>query len=158
MTWLTNPMARLRAMGMAMLCATFVVGGLAGAAARQVVSAREPAAAAIPTASCERRDHADGRASGPPRDAASRPLLYHELDLTDAQRVRIDEILEARTSQIDALEPRMRAIVDSTRAEIHALLSPEQLDELRQLWRARREAERAAEPAREQPAGQREQS
>jgi Spy/CpxP family protein refolding chaperone len=135
MSWLTNPASRVRAVGVGLLLLTFGVGGLAGAAARQVVVAREPATVGMP---------ADGTCDG--RNERRRLGVYEDLDITTEQRADIERIMADRRNQIDALlevhEPRMKAIIDSTNAEIHSLLTPAQLEELaerRAEWRARRQ-------------------
>jgi Spy/CpxP family protein refolding chaperone len=136
MSWLTNPAARVRAIGVALLLLTFAVGGLAGAAARQVVT-RDVAGSAKGDG-CSRDDNRERRLG-----------IYEDLELTDEQRAGIERIMSERRNQIDALlevhEPRMKAIVDSTNAEIQHLLTEEQRVEYAQLraeWRARRQAER----------------
>ncbi len=106
---------RTRWLGFGLLLATFLVGALAGAATIRVVSAREPTAA-------QRRDRDDAR--------GQRNSLLDRLDLTAAQRAQADSILERRHAQLDAFwkdhGPWMRAVVDSTRQEIRAILTPEQ--------------------------------
>jgi Spy/CpxP family protein refolding chaperone len=136
MSWLTNPAARVRAIGVSLLLLTFAVGGLAGAAARQVVTRDLPAVHG--DGGCDRGDSRDRRLG-----------LYEELELSDTQRSEIERIMNDRRTQIDALlevhEPRMKAIVDSTNAEIQSLLTPDQREEFSQLraeLRARRQAER----------------
>ncbi len=107
-----NMSGRSRWIGLVVLIATFIVGTLAGAATVRVVSAREPA-----------RVGADG-------DSASHGHLLDRLDLTPQQRQQAEAILERRRAQMDAFwkqrGPELRAIVDSTRAEIRELLTPEQ--------------------------------
>lgn len=75
-------------------------------------------------------------------------MLYARLDLTPAQRARIDSVLERRRRETDAywarVEPGLRAIVDSTRAEILATLTAAQrarYDSLRAERRRSRERE-----------------
>lgn len=103
---------RARWLGIAMLVATFFVGMLAGAATVRVVSAREP---------------------GPARAASDSTSHHHFLDqlgLTPDQRRAADAILDRRHKQVDAFwkqnGPTLRAIVDSTRSEIRAILTPAQ--------------------------------
>lgn len=56
--------------------------------------------------------------------------LDRRLDLTDAQRERIEEILRRRHANITAVwggvRPRVRAELDATNAEIVKVLTPEQ--------------------------------
>ena len=129
---------RARLLGMALLAATFLTGTLAGAAIDQAVAARQPDPAA----------DAGRRCDGPPGKKTQ--AILHQLDLTPEQRERVDAIMERRRRQADAFwereGPRMRSIVDSTRAEIRAVLTPEQraeYDRLREAHRAARRAEHA---------------
>ena len=88
-------------------------------------------------------DHADRGGRG-----RYESMLYDQLDLTPAQRAQIDSAIEHGRRQTDAywarVEPEMRSIVDSTRARIRAVLTPEQLaryDSLRAERRKVREKE-----------------
>jgi Spy/CpxP family protein refolding chaperone len=112
-----------------------VVGGLVGAAASRVLEAR-PAAPAGEQATgdaCEQKD----------RD------LLASLDLSPPQRERIDEILARRRQQADAFwqdaGPRLHELMDSTRAEIRTVLTPEQRAEYDRLRTERREARKQRE-------------
>src|SRR5688572_27661368 len=113
-----NP-RRMRMAGMALLAVTFVVGMLAGTAFGRVLSAREPDAGAAAAAECERK-------RGPHH-------IFDELDLTPGQRARIDAIMASRRARTDSLwqtdGARIRAAVDSTRAEVRAVLTPAQAAE-----------------------------
>jgi Spy/CpxP family protein refolding chaperone len=130
-----NP-SRMRMAGMALLAVTFVVGMLAGTAFGRVLSAREPDPAAS-AAECEQK-------RGPHH-------IFDELDLTPQQRTRIDGIMARRRERTDSLwktdGTRIRAAVDSTRAEIRAVLTPQQAveyDRLRAEHEAKKRQERAA--------------
>jgi Spy/CpxP family protein refolding chaperone len=120
--------------GMALLVAAFVAGGLAGAAFSRVLQAREPAAAG--GAACER----SARGRGPSTK------LLEEVDLTPRQRQRIEGVMATTRTRIDAFWKgdegrRMRGIVDSARAEIRGVLTPDQRAEYDRLvaeHRARR--------------------
>ncbi|HEX2079321.1 MAG TPA: Spy/CpxP family protein refolding chaperone [Longimicrobium sp.] len=126
---------RMRLAGMALLVVTFAVGMLAGTAFGRVLSAREPGSAT--KAECERK-------RGP-------HYIFDELDLSPAQKTQIDAIMTRRRARMDSLwqtdGARLRAAVDSTRAEIRTVLTPAQAaeyDRLRQMHeekRRRREAE-----------------
>lgn len=128
-----NP-SRMRMAGMALLVVTFAVGMLAGTAFGRVLTAPEPAPTA---AECKRE-------RGPHH-------IFDELDLSPAQRAQIDAIMARRRARTDSLwradGARIRASVDSTRAEIRSVLSPAQAaeyDRLRQLHdekRRKREVE-----------------
>ncbi|HEX5872214.1 MAG TPA: hypothetical protein VFY65_17410 [Longimicrobium sp.] len=130
-----NP-SRMRIAGMALLAVTFAVGMLAGTAFGRVLSAREPDARAA-AAECEQQ-------RGPHH-------IFDELDLTPEQRTRIDGIMARRRERTDSLwkadGTRIRAAVDSTRAEIRAVLTPTQAveyDRLRQEHEDRKRRERQA--------------
>jgi len=73
------------------------------------------------------------------------PRFLDRLDLTSAQRARVDTILERRRAQMDAFRRgpgrQFRAILDSTRAEIRAVLTPAQQHEFDQMHRHHRRPE-----------------
>lgn len=134
----TTSTTRTRLLGMALLAATFAAGGLAGAAFERVAVARPADEAAAREVRCE-----NGEKKG---------LIVDQVNPTPEQRARIDAIMERRRVQMDAFwdgeGQRLRAIVDSTRAEVRQVLTPEQAVEYDRLVaekRARREAEKAAE-------------
>lgn len=56
--------------------------------------------------------------------------LDRRLDLTDAQRVQVEQIIRRSHARIDGMwddvRPRMRAEIDRANAEISAILTPEQ--------------------------------
>lgn len=142
-----NP-RRMRMAGMALLAVTFAVGMLAGTAFGRVLTAREPDARTL-AAECEKR--------GPHH-------IFDQLDLTPDQRTRIDAIMARRRALTDSLwqtdGARLRAAVDSTRAEIRTVLTPAQAVEYDRLRaeredrkRREREAEEAAARARGTAAG-----
>jgi Spy/CpxP family protein refolding chaperone len=121
----------MRIAGMALLVVTFAVGMLAGTAFGRVLSAREPAGTAA-AAECEQK-------RGPHH-------VFDELDLTPEQRTRIDGIMARRRARTDSLwqtdGARIRAAVDSTRAEIRAVLTPDQAVEYDRLRAERDEKKR----------------
>lgn len=127
---------RTRLTGMALLIVTFAAGMLAGTATDRVLSAREP----------ETRAAADC-----PRDERGPHSIIDELDLAPAQRARVDSIMARRRQRTDALwqqdGQRIRAAVDSARAEIRTVLTPEQAAEYDRL-REQHEQERARKRAR----------
>lgn len=122
---------RTRLTGMALLIVTFAAGMLAGTAFNRVLEAREPQAAA-------RSDCARG-GRGP-------HSILGELDLSPEQRARVDSIMARRRQRTDSLwqadGQRIRAAVDSARAEIRSVLTPEQAAEYERL-REQHERERA---------------
>jgi len=71
----------------------------------------------------------DARCSDP---RASRALLYDRLDLNTAQRAAWDSILDDRHRQFDSLfkpiKPQMDSIRSRGRAQVRALLTPNQLE------------------------------
>jgi Spy/CpxP family protein refolding chaperone len=103
---------RARATGMAILALMFLVGALSGAATMRVVSADDTS-----MRMGSQRAHPD---------------LLERLELTPEQRGRIDGILERRRAEMeefwDQHRPTLRAITDSARAELRAVLTPEQRD------------------------------
>lgn len=118
---------RARLIGLGLLAGAYLAGALSGAAVVRVVSADEPAVRS-PAREEHRREH-------------SGPDLFDELGLTEEQRRRVEAILERRRNQVDAFwdefGPKLRAIRDSTRSEIRAVLTPEQRELEDRLWRAR---------------------
>lgn len=132
---------RTRLTGMALLIVTFAAGLLGGTAFSRVLTAREPAAQSA--AECE-----SGK-RGP-------HSIFDQLELTPAQRARIDSIMARRRERTDALwqqdGARIRAAVDSARAEIRTVLDPAQAAEYERL-RAQHEAERRRKHERREAAG-----
>ncbi|HEV3052198.1 MAG TPA: hypothetical protein VGX50_17950, partial [Longimicrobium sp.] len=85
------------------------------------------------------------------RDERGPRHLFEEVDLSPEQRARIDAIMARRRALTDSLwqtdGARIRAAVDSTRAEIRAVMTPAQAaeyDQLRQKHEDRKRRERAA--------------
>jgi Spy/CpxP family protein refolding chaperone len=139
-----GPGNRQRLLGVGLLVVTFVAGAFAGAT-YQVVAARSPAQAL--EARRDRDPRHDPRAGAPP------DFPYRELGLSEEQQVQVEAVLRRRSEEMDAFwheeGPRMRAIVDSARAEIRSILTADQrrqMDEMRakrrQLSREREERER----------------
>ena len=121
-------------LGLVVLVVTFAAGAIAATAIDQVLHADPPSReAAAKTAECDQK----------------RGHLLDRLDLTEDQRARIDSILERRRAQTDRFwteaGPTLEAIMDSTRAEIRAVLTPEQRelhDRLRRERKARSASDR----------------
>lgn len=71
-----------------------------------------------------------GHREGLPPMPAMLNILDRRLDLTDAQRKQVEEILTRRRTRINAMwanvRPRVRAEVEATNAEIEKILTPEQ--------------------------------
>jgi Spy/CpxP family protein refolding chaperone len=120
---------------MALLIVTFAAGMLAGTATNRLLTAREPDARAA--ADC-------------PRGERGPHSIIDELDLTPAQRVVVDSIMARRRQRTDSLWQqdgrRIKAVVDSARAEIRGVLTPQQATEYDRL-RAEHEQERARKRA-----------
>ena len=81
--------------------------------------------------------------------AARRKALFDDLALQPAQRAAADSLFDARNCQFDAvfkpLQPALDSIKANTRAQLNALLTPEQrirLDARRKEEQARHDAER----------------
>lgn len=119
-----EPLGRIRAQGIALLVATFVAGTLAGMALERVRARPE----VVPP----------GREPGAgmmrPFRPGHLPPMFEELDLTAEQRAQISDIVERsrpRTDELlESMLPRLRAVTDSVRDEIHAVLKPEQAAKL----------------------------
>lgn len=135
-----------------------LVGVLAGVALERLVLAQPAGAAPAVTAP-------------PPRPADDEPRpgalmrrrffeqMGRELELTPAQRVRIDSILVAQQQRVRELQrelrPRFREITRETRLAIDSVLTPEQRARIRELQReirARGVPRGDAPPGRRHPA------
>lgn len=130
-----NTQRRTRLTGMALLIITFAAGMLAGTAFNRVLTAGETDARAAAKCDDERGPHS----------------IFDQLSLTPDQRVRVDSIMARRRQRTDSLWQedgrRIRAAVDSARAEIRTVLTPQQAteyDRLREEHEAERKRKRAA--------------
>ncbi|MBD3236203.1 MAG: periplasmic heavy metal sensor [Candidatus Eisenbacteria bacterium] len=105
-------LGRLRLQGMLLIGVVFVIGALAGVAFERARESRPRPPHPAP--------HGD----------AMPPWLRNELRLTEEQAERVHEILEAHKAPTDAVLqeflPRLRVVADSIRAEVRAILTPEQ--------------------------------
>ncbi len=120
---------QIRIVGVALIVAIFLTGGMAGAAVDRVLTGE--------TAK---------------RDAPHEQQRGHIIDrvpMTEEQRADIDAILERRSERMQAtwaeISPRLNAITDSARLEILEVLTPEQRADYEQRLEAR-----AAERQRKQ--------
>lgn len=139
---------RARFFGALVIVATFVVGALVGAVTDRALSADPAPAAAPATDSTRERRGDDDRRDG--RRGESK--LLERLDLSAEQDAEVDVIIERSKQRMEAVwdtvGPRFHAIMDSTRAEIRAVLDPAQrveydrLLEERQREKEKREAEK----------------
>ena len=81
-----------------------------------------------------------GRAAGGDR-RDFRDRFARELGLSTAQATRVDSIMEHRMAAIESLQrevrPRMRQLVDSTRAQIDSVLTPAQRERFHEMERRR---------------------
>jgi Spy/CpxP family protein refolding chaperone len=121
-----STVTRSRLLAGSVLVATFFAGAMVGGATLQLLA---------------RDDVPADRQWNDSRDEHGRDRRASMLDglgLTASQSVRIDSIFERRRQQTaqfwEAHGPQMRAIVDSTRAEIDRVLTPEQRAKAEQ-WR-----------------------
>lgn len=127
---------RARLLGIALLVATFLAGGISGAAVSRRTGALPQSAAVSP--------EVQGKAAEPMGDQQRerRSRLIDQIGLTSDQRAAIDSILHEGREKIDAYwketEPGYRALVDSTRAMVRAVMTPEQLAEYDRLRAERR--------------------
>lgn len=112
-----------------LLAITFLAGMAAGVAAERQLSSDDSAEASKQAREDHRRDRRGG--------GTTIERFADELGLTQEQRDRIDPILEdAREGMSELFEPvrpAYRALVDSTRARIEAVLTPEQVTQYRSL-------------------------
>jgi hypothetical protein len=103
-------LGRVRLQGILLLAGVFVIGALAGAAVERAREARP--------------------GPPPPRERGAPEAWREQLRLTDEQDRRIHEILESNRPRADAVLdqflPRLRAVTDSIRFEVRAVLTPEQ--------------------------------
>jgi len=101
---------RARLVGLLVLAVMFGVGALTGAATMRVA---------------ESGDRAQSREERP-----RRPNLWETLQLTPEQQAEVDVIMERRSQEVRAFwnehGPQLRAIMDSARADVRELLTPEQ--------------------------------
>ena len=69
--------------------------------------------------------------------------LMAELDLDEAQRVRVERLMEEQARKAERLmaatEPRMKALMDSTNAAIEEVLRPDQRERFRAIREERRD-------------------
>jgi Spy/CpxP family protein refolding chaperone len=118
-----GPGARQRLLGIGLLLVTFVVGGFAGASLQQVLSSRTAESDETPRQprGGEGRSNERGRNDDFP---------FIRLEVTEEQRPQIERILDEGQKKLNDFwrrnQPVLRATVDSTRAEIRAVLTPEQ--------------------------------
>lgn len=138
-----NGARRARLLGALLLAVVFVGGAFGGAAIDRLVVG----GASEKSARAER--NCDGDRDG------HRGSLIDQIDLTPEQRERVDQVLERRRVQLDsfwvAARPQLRAIVDGTRDEIRAIMTPEQRAEYDRLRAERnaREKEREQQEKRD---------
>jgi Spy/CpxP family protein refolding chaperone len=116
-----------RWIGLAVLAVTFLAGGIAGAAVREVMADDPP----------------QQQRSGEREGGRRRGFPYDALSVTAEQRPVIEAVLERRRLEMDSVwreyEPRMDAIVDSTRTEINQVLTAEQQQKFEELRAKRRQ-------------------
>ncbi|MDH4043638.1 MAG: hypothetical protein OEW06_04195 [Gemmatimonadota bacterium] len=122
-------LGRVRVQGLLLLALAFGSGVLGGMALERVRAVRAWRAVAT-------RGRPDMGPMG-----AGRLAFFERLGITDAQREQIRAILESSRPLTDSIlqssMPRLSAIHDSVRAEIRAVLTPEQqeqFDELEGRW------------------------
>ena len=139
MNLFNNTGKNARWIGTALLIFTFVAGALAGAAGERVLRADDAPRVAQPR---------EMRGGPGPRRLLLDEQFAKELELTADQRSQVKLILDMRDVHAkhvwDEVEPRLKAVGDTTRAEIAKVLSPEQVEKLeaeitkrKQAWKAR---------------------
>jgi hypothetical protein len=133
---------RTRLLASGLLAVTFAVGALVGAAGERLIAAREPSREQEQTArTAEERNRGRG-ASARGGSIFLEPGVFDQIGATPAQRKTIQDILAHREQGAKSIwrefEPRMEAMMDSTRGEIRAQLTQEQQTKLDQIIRERR--------------------
>lgn len=122
---------RQRLIGLTVLLVTFLAGGFAGAAIREVTADPPPA----------REDRQDARDSE--RRGNDRRFPFDHLGIEGEQRAQIEALFERNHEATSAVwqeyKPRFDAIVDSTRAELNRMLTPEQREKFAEYRKRRRE-------------------
>ena len=120
-------LGRVRVQGIMLLVIVFVAGGVAGA----LVDRANPMKDRRPRMG--RTDKLPDR----PGEPGEFPGFFRDLALTDSQRVQIRAIFEKHRPVIDSLMgeamPKIRALRDSTDAEIASILTPEQRERFEKL-------------------------
>lgn len=129
-----GPNLRLRLIGVSLLAATFIAGGIAGFATWDAVSGEVPPAAS-------------GR--DPDRPCPPKPDPYAELGLTAEQRSEIDAIVATGKASIDAFWDEhgneLGAIRDTIRQRIDAVFTADQRAEMDRRREERRHRHRDCE-------------
>jgi uncharacterized membrane protein len=127
---------RTRLLGVVLLVATFLAGGMSGAA----VVRRAGVAASARAVPAEVKSQA--AESLPDHQHERKSRLIDQVDLSAELCAAIDSILHDGRERIDAYwketEPGYRALVDSTRARVRAVMTQPQLEEYDRLRAERR--------------------
>lgn len=116
-------LGRVRAQGIILLLVTFVVGSLAGVSLERIRATRSA-------------PQPFGRGPDMMRPWAKGvlPPMFDQLNLTSEQEIQIRQIMEASRPRTEAVMrdmlPRVRAVMDSVRQEIDAVLTTEQAAQL----------------------------
>ena len=122
-------LGRIRLQGIVLLLLTFAVGVLAGLALERVMAARRPPRFMPPMS------------MGQPWVKGPLPPMFAELELTLEQQSQIRDIIERSRPRTEELlqqtMPHLRALTDSVRLEIQAVLTPEQAARLDSLMTIR---------------------
>ena len=135
---------RTQLLASGLLVITFAVGCLVGATTDRVLSAREPA---DPPANPHPEKARDGK-----RHQMIDARLLNEISLSSGQRLLIDSILDLREREAKKLwkeqwVPRFNAMMEQTRGQVRAQLTPDQvkqLDDLIEEQRAQHKKHQAA--------------
>lgn len=129
-----GPNLRLRLIGVGLLAATFIAGGIAGFATWDAVADEVPSAAS-------------GR--DPDEECAPKPDPYAGLGLEAEQRSEIDAVIAIGRASIDAFwdehGDELSTIRDTTRQRINAVLTADQRAEMDRRREERRHRHRDCE-------------
>ncbi len=122
-----------RWVGLALVVVAFLTGGFAGVALQRTLAAPAEVGAEVPEATRGGPDRRGSPRGGGRGGIPDRMPILDALELTEDQRSRVDSILEEGRRRVTTLwreqESVFRAAMDSTQADIHAVLSPEQREE-----------------------------
>jgi Spy/CpxP family protein refolding chaperone len=125
----TGAMGRSKWIAVAVLLATFLAGGMLGAATSRLL-ASDRAEQRSRQDGAERRDDRRGGRS-----------IFDRMNLTAEQQAAVDSIMAKRTRDMKTFweqnGPSMRAIVDSARAEVERVLTPTQLQQYQEFQKRR---------------------
>ena len=133
---------RSRLLAVAILIAVFAAGIFGGSALMLVFGSRRHVEKESFDVSLARHPAFPGDREGVVFLRTPDPLM-EELDLDEAQRERVERLMEEQARKAERLmaetEPRMKALMDSTNAAIEEVLRPDQRERFRAIREERRD-------------------